>query len=60
MVNGISHQKHIMEYVARQRKIGIEAWVKEQEEINGCPVCGTLMIWCEETCRKCEYKREAI
>lgn len=55
VVDGISHHEHILEYVARQREIGIEAWVKEQEESNACPVCKTLMIWCERKCRKCGH-----
>lgn len=60
VVNRISHHEHIVEFVARQREIGIEAWVREQEDSNACPVCGTLMIWCEGTCRKCGHKREAF
>ena len=57
VVNGISHHEHIMEYVARQREIGVEAWVREQEQINVCPVCGNLLIWCESQCRKCGFSR---
>ena len=55
VVNGISHHEHILEYVARQREIGVKAWVEEQEKANACPVCGSLMIWCERTCRNCGY-----
>ncbi len=53
VVNGISHHEHIMEYVSRQREIGVEAWVKEQEALNACPVCGTLIVWSEQKCRNC-------
>jgi len=53
IVDGISHHEHIMDYVRRQREIGVEAWVREQEEQNACPVCGTLVVWCERTCRCC-------
>jgi predicted RNA-binding Zn-ribbon protein involved in translation (DUF1610 family) len=42
-----------MEYVSRQREIGVEAWVKEQEALNACPVCGTLIVWSEQKCRNC-------
>ncbi len=53
VVDGISHHEHIMEYVSRQREIGIEAWVKEQEALNACPNCGALTVWCERQCRSC-------
>ena len=53
VVNGISHHEHIMDYVRRQHEIGVEAWVKEQEDLNRCPACGNLLIWCEDTCRGC-------
>ena len=53
IVNGISHHEHILEYVARQREIGVAAWVKEQEEENACPSCGEILIWYEDKCRKC-------
>ena len=58
VVNGISHHEHIMEYVARQREIGIEAWVKEQEKTHACPVCGELIVWCERECRHCGGSRD--
>ena len=53
VVDGISHHEHILEYVSRQREIGVEAWVKEQEALNACPNCGALTVWCERTCRNC-------
>ena len=55
VVNGISHHERILEYVARQREIGVKAWVEEQEKANACPACGSLMIWCERECRNCGY-----
>ena len=53
VVNGISHHEHIMEQIRRQRKTGVDAWVRDQEKINACPSCGSIMIWCEDKCRKC-------
>ena len=38
VVNGISHHEYIIEYVAKQRDIGIAAWVKEQEMIFSKPI----------------------
>ncbi len=55
IVNGISHHETIIDDVLRQKEIGVEAWVKEQEEKNRCPICGTLVIWCEEKCRCCGH-----
>ena len=57
VVNGISHHEHIIEYVAKQRDIGIAAWVKEQEKSNSCVTCGALTVWCERKCRKCGANR---
>ena len=51
--NGISHHEHIMEYVSRQREIGPEKWAAEQEALNACSDCGTILVWCEEKCRGC-------
>ena len=56
--NGISHHEHILEYVSRQREIGIENWAAEQEELNACPDCGTMIIWYEDRCRGCGRKAD--
>ncbi len=53
IVDGISHHERILEYVRRQKEIGVAAWVREQEKLNACPVCKTLLIWCERRCRNC-------
>ncbi len=53
VVNGISHHEFILEYVRDQREMGVEAWVKKQEELHTCPTCGTMTVWCEKYCRKC-------
>ena len=53
IVDGISHHEHIIDYVREQRDIGVEAWAEEQEILNACPVCGTMNVWCERTCRGC-------
>lgn len=53
VVNGISHHEHILDYVKWQRETGVEAWAEEQEARNTCPVCGTILIWCETRCRGC-------
>lgn len=59
VVNGISHHEHILDYVRAQREMGVKAWVEEQEKQHLCPECGTMLIWCERTCRGCgkEIKR---
>ncbi len=53
VANGISHHEHVMEDVERQRSIGLEAWVREQDDLNACPVCGSMTIWCEPNCPVC-------
>ena len=51
--NGISHHEHVMEQIIKQRETGISAWVKEQEALNACPVCGEMTVWRDRTCRHC-------
>ena len=58
VVNCISHHEHILDYVRAQREMGVEAWVEEQEKQHLCPECGTMLIWCERTCRGCGKKIE--
>ena len=54
--NGISHHEHVMEEILRQREMGLEAWVREQERINVCPECGAKVAWCEKECLTCGAK----
>lgn len=52
--DGIRHHSEVLDNVQRQRKIGIDAWVKEQEERWRCPECGCAVDWYARQCTGCD------
>lgn len=51
--DGVRHHAEVFANVKRQHEIGVEAWLKEQEEKWQCPGCGTPMSWYARVCYKC-------
>jgi len=47
------YRHQILYSLVRISKIGLEAWLKEQEAIWSCPNCGDRVVFYENKCLKC-------
>ena len=48
------HHGEVLANVQRQKEIGIDAWLDEQEKRWRCPECGNAVGWYDAKCRQCE------
>ena len=51
--DGFRHHSEVLDNIRRQQEIGIDAWVKEQEERWRCPKCGCGVDWYAGQCPDC-------
>jgi hypothetical protein len=51
--DGIRHHAEVLEQIRHQRKIGVDDWLKEQDERWRCPQCGASVAWYARTCSHC-------
>ncbi len=51
--DGVRHHAEVLANIRRQQKIGIKAWLKEQEERWCCANCGAPVEWYARPCPKC-------
>jgi len=51
--DGWPHHALVLEKLRRMQEIGLEAWLKEEEEQWRCPQCQTPVAWYTRTCFKC-------
>jgi hypothetical protein len=56
VVNGISHHKHLIEYLQYMKEHGVEKWLSVQEKAGRCPECGTMLYWYSLECSNCQAK----
>jgi predicted RNA-binding Zn-ribbon protein involved in translation (DUF1610 family) len=49
--DGRKHHLDVLENVRRQKEIGLEAWLDEQEADWRCPECGAPIHWYQRKCR---------
>lgn len=47
------HHKTILPNGERIKEIGLDAWLKEQEDRWSCKQCGKRYTWFESNCRSC-------
>ena len=51
--DGMRHHAEVLDNLRRMREIGLEAWLKKEEERWRCPQCGTPVDWYAQTCFRC-------
>lgn len=51
--DGMRHHAEVLENLRRMHEMGIEAWVKAEEERWRCPQCHAPVDWYARTCFKC-------
>jgi len=51
--DGMPHHSEVLNNIRRQRVIGIDAWIEEQEERWRCPHCGCEVEWYASQCPDC-------
>ena len=52
--DGMGHHSEVIDNIRRQRDIGINAWLKEQDERWHCPQCGCAVDWYARRCPECD------
>jgi len=51
--DGMPHHSEVLNNIRRQRVIGIDAWIEEQEKRWRCPHCGCEVEWYASQCPDC-------
>jgi len=51
--DGMLHHGEILNNIKRQRDIGIDVWIEEQEERWRCPKCTCTVDWYSDQCPDC-------
>ncbi|MCX5998923.1 MAG: DUF3795 domain-containing protein [Chloroflexi bacterium] len=51
--DGIPHHSEVLANIRRQKDIGMEAWIVEQQERWRCPKCGAGTDWYTQSCSEC-------
>ena len=51
--DGIPHHSEVLTNLERQKEIGIDAWLAEQEERWRCVQCGSPLAWYDAECPDC-------
>jgi len=51
--DGMLHHGEVLDNIRRQRDIGIDAWIQEQEAGWRCPHCGCAVDWYASQCLDC-------
>jgi len=51
--DGMRHHAEVLDNLRRLQEIGVEAWLKKEEERWRCPQCGTPVDWYAQTCFRC-------
>ena len=52
--DGMRHHSEVLDNIRRQREIGIDTWIEEQEERWRCPHCGCVVDWYASQCPDCD------
>ncbi len=55
--DGMLHHVEVLENLRHIRDMGVEDWVKAEEERWTCPECGALLSWYDTACPSCEAPR---
>jgi len=51
--DGVPHHSEVLNTIKRQKEIGIDAWLSEQEERWRCIQCGSPLAWYDAKCPEC-------
>jgi len=51
------HRKEYLPNLKKIREMGVQEWVKKEEERWRCPQCGLPMSWYDPVCSNCGAKR---
>jgi len=51
--DGMLHHGEVLNNIKRQREIGIDAWIEEQEERWHCTKCNCAVDWYSDQCPGC-------
>ena len=51
--DGIPHHADVLVNLERQKEIGIDAWLAEQEKKWRCVQCGSMLAWYDAECPDC-------
>jgi len=51
--DGVRHHAEVLDNLRRLQEIGLEAWLKQEEERWCCPQCQTPVDWYARTCFQC-------
>ena len=56
IVNGICHHEHVIEDLQYMKDNSVELWIEKQVQEHSCTTCGNLIVWFEQSCKKCNSK----
>jgi len=56
--DGVPHHSEVLDSIKRQKEIGIDAWLKEQEERWRCTGCGNPLAWYDAKCPECNTTQD--
>ena len=56
--DGLPHHAEVLKNVKRQQEIGIDVWIKEQDERWRCPSCSAETDWYAGKCYSCSAELE--
>ena len=51
--DGIRHHSEVLANIRRQKEVGVNAWLDEQEKRWRCPACGGSIDWYARQCPDC-------
>ncbi len=51
--DGLPHHAEVLKNLKRQREIGVDAWIKEQDKRWRCPKCSAGTDWYAGKCPQC-------
>ena len=51
--DGLPHHAEVLKNIERQKEIGIDAWIEEQDKRWCCRSCGALSDWYAANCLAC-------
>lgn len=56
--DGLPHHAEVLANLKRQKEIGIDAWIDEQEEKWHCAKCGSPIGWYDTECPNCHVTQK--
>jgi len=58
--DGLPHHAEVMRNIKRQKEIGTQAWIEEQDKRWRCQACSAVTDWYAAKCPKCGANVEGV